>query len=317
MKATDVGRLLRLSLAPSAAADALAGLVWAHHGRFPTEARWSWLVVASLGVYHGALALNDWNDREHDARTRPGRPVPAGAIAPRAALATACVALAVGIAAAWYVGPRAGAWMTGVAVLAVAYDLVGRGPWIGPVLLGACRAGNLSCATFAVVGFARGSLEAFLPAVLYGLYVFLVSRLGRMEDGEDAQPLGARPGQLLRGIAVVPALLAVLLAWPVVAGGAHARLDGDPARLAGLGLGLLLVAFTVRGLLRLDAVDTPWTRARVEGAVGACLRRLLVLTALVALASATSEHLDAWIVAAVILAGYPLAHALRRAFPPS
>lgn len=313
----DVGRLLRLSLAPSAAADALAGVVWAHGGRFPLDGRFAWLVVASLGVYHGALALNDWNDREHDARTRPSRPLSTRAIAPGFALALAAVALVGGVLAAWHVSPRAGAWMSGVAALAVAYDLVGRGPWLGPLLLAACRAGNLGCATFAVATLVPGRVAAFAPIVVYGAYVFLVSRLGRMEDGEDAAPLGERPARLVRAIARVPLVLVFVLALPTFANPPGASGPIEPARVVALVGALGLATIASFGLARLASEPAPWTRTRVEASVGACLRRLLLLTAIVALASATGTALDAWIVTGVILCGYPLAHALRRAFPPS
>src|SRR5437773_2608345 len=92
------GRLLRLSLAPSAAADVVAGLVYGSIGGWP-ERGWAWwLVPASLGVYHGALVLNDWNDRVHDARTRPARPLPSGQVNPRAALAAGLALMLLGVA---------------------------------------------------------------------------------------------------------------------------------------------------------------------------------------------------------------------------
>ena len=88
-----LGRLLRLSLAPTALADVAAGTVlgamtWPD-GLGPFQ-----LMLASACVYHGAMALNDWADRAADARTRPGRPIPSGAIAPYTALALAVTLLA-------------------------------------------------------------------------------------------------------------------------------------------------------------------------------------------------------------------------------
>ncbi len=70
------GRLLRLSLAPSAAADALAGITIGAWGAFPLDARVLLSAAGSLCVFHGGMALNDWADREGDARTRPDRPIP-------------------------------------------------------------------------------------------------------------------------------------------------------------------------------------------------------------------------------------------------
>ena len=63
------GQLLRLSMAPSALADAAAGVLLGA-GAWPGE-RAGWMLAASFCAYHGGMALNDWADREGDARTRP------------------------------------------------------------------------------------------------------------------------------------------------------------------------------------------------------------------------------------------------------
>src|SRR5690606_29795536 len=83
-RAAAFGRLIRVSLFPTAVADVLAGLLVGGGGAFPGVGATSALVGASLLVYHGGLALNDWADREHDARTRPDRPLPSRAIPARA-----------------------------------------------------------------------------------------------------------------------------------------------------------------------------------------------------------------------------------------
>ena len=64
------GALLRLSMSPSAAADAAAGVLLGA-GTWPAGPAPFLLVAGSLCVYHGGMALNDWADRGHDARTRP------------------------------------------------------------------------------------------------------------------------------------------------------------------------------------------------------------------------------------------------------
>ena len=68
------------------------------------------------------------------------------------------------------------------------------------------------------------------------------------------------------------------------------------------------------GLFRLSFARTTWTHGEVARDVGAGLRRLLIVTAVVSLASA---HPAALPTAGAILLGYPLAHGLRRVFPPS
>ena len=302
---------MRLSLAPSAAADALCGLTLAAGGSLPTSPGTGRIVAASLCAYHGGLVLNDWADREHDRRTRPERPLPAGAIAAGSTLCAAVLLLGAAVGLAWSAAPTAGAWMAGVCLLVVAYDLWGRGPWSGPSLLALCRAGNLG------LGFAFVADPVLLPvgvalASTYGAYVFLASRLGRMEDGEDAQELGQRPRTLLLPCA---ALLLLLPAWPAVLPAWHAP---APAAWAGA---VLLATWAALGVVRPALATRHWTRALVERSMGGLLRRLLVITATASLlAPAAAEAFNpraGWVVGLAILAGYPLSFALRRVFPPS
>lgn len=273
---------MRLSLAPTAAADIVAGTLFAAHGWPGGRAPWL-LVGASLCIYHGALALNDWTDREHDARTRPTRPIPSGAVSARAALRLAIALLAGGTALAWSASNASGIALSAVALLAALYDVAGRGPWSGPLLLGLCRAGNL-LAGMSVLG-AAWALQPLSLAAGYGAYVFFVSRLGRLEDGEAGE-IGRRPSRLLATGAVcqlVPLLWAPL--WP--------------SPLASVGLFVL-------------ALRREWSRANVLEAMGSALRLLLGYSAAVAELGAGS--LAAFLL--VILA-YPLAWALRQVFPPS
>jgi 4-hydroxybenzoate polyprenyltransferase len=302
------GRLFRISLAPSAAADVVAGLVFFHAGGWPSAARAWWLVPAALGIYHGNLALNDWRDSAHDERSGRERVLVRGDISRRAALAAAASAITLGLVAAALAHPWCTLWMGALASCAVVYNLVGRGPWSGPALLAACRALNLSVGLcFALASGALEPRAALTPAVLgaplaYGAYVFLVSRLGRMEDGEDAAPLARRPSTLLLAIAL--ALCALPLAWTLIHGRA-----GVPA--------LVLAVLGAFGLVRTAWNTKSWTRPLVERAMGACLRRLLIFSACVALLHQAWSAAVPWIAAAAILCGYPIAHALRRAFPPS
>lgn len=319
------GRLLRLSLAPSALADVAAGAVWAQGGFHPTGSGLWTLMLASACVYHGGMALNDWADRAHDARTRPDRPIPSGSVSARAALLVALLLLAFGVFLAWRVASACGAWMSAVAVFAVVYDLAGRGAWLGPLLLALCRAGNLGAGI--LLGLAHGTTHSeahvelqplvLLPALLYGAYVFCVSRVGRLEDAEDGADFdpGAWPWIALGVLVLVPVLPYAPVEWNVIydlvpVEDAHAPFDALVFR----GAALALVAGALAGPVRLLATTRAWTRALVLRSMGMLLRRLLVFTAALALARGT---LDGAIVAGAILCGYPLSFALRKAFPPS
>jgi len=313
------GRLLRLSLAPSAAADVAAGVV-VGAGSWPGGVAPFLLMAGSLCVYHGGLALNDWADRDWDRRTRPERPLPSGAIGASAALSVGLLLLftgpLLGFSAARSVAAEPGfpaaasVAALGTATLgAVAYDLGPRGPWLGPLLLGLCRGSNLAAGLFlglALGGDAERAPTGVAACSLYALYVLVVSRLGRLEDGEDAAPLGRRPSAHLRQAAVLFAAVGCL---PMVrALMSDVRL---PQLLELLPLGLALGGSS--GLLTL-ARREEWRAEDVQRAMGACLRRLLVFTATCAL---LAESVHGLLVAWGILCGFPISYRLRRAFPPS
>jgi len=294
--------LLRLSLAPSAVGDALAGLLIGCGGSYPGAGDALLLVLASLGVYHGSLALNDWCDRAHDAATRPDRPIPSGAVSEHLALGIGFGLLFLGVICAALATPWAGAWMAGVAMLAVLYNRQGRGPRTGPLLLALCRGGNL--ATGSVYALASGfSLEpapVLLAVMLYGSYVFLVSKLGRMEDGEDPVLPRQQIGLLLISAA------ALLVAAGTLFHGPLTETSRFPAVLVAVGGSTALLLEAVR--------QEVWTPSRVGRCMGLCLRRLLLFGVLY------SWNTGGWtgaITAGVLLLGYPVSWSLRRWFPPS
>lgn len=337
MKLLAWGRLLRLSLAPSAAADIAAGLCLGAWGTLPARGEGALLIAASLCVYHGGMALNDWADREADARTRPDRPVPSGAVSPRGALGAGVALLLVGCALAFLTTPAAGLALTAVAACAAYYDVAGRGPWRGPLLLALCRGGNLASGVLLGVHLAMpegapgAPRLAWIACALYAGYVLSASRLGRLEDDEDEGALGARPRRALALaaaclLAVPAASLLPLAPLPPPAAGATDVAVALPVRLLPW-----LVAPLGAWHLITEALRPSWTRALVGRATGMALRRLLVFTACCALVAvlpaiqAAERGLDwpdaggvPWLlVAGGILLGYPLSHALRRVFPPT
>ncbi|MDA0947394.1 MAG: UbiA family prenyltransferase [Planctomycetota bacterium] len=295
----QLARLLRVSLLPSALADGLAGLVVGSHGELPEARLFLWL-PASAALYHGGMALNDWADRHHDAATRPDRPIPSGAVPAALALSLGLGLLAMGVLLGALAHPWLGWGGLGLASLVAAYDLVGRGPLLGPLLLGSCRSLNLGLPL--VVAAETPAPGLLLLTASYGAWVALVSTFARAEDGE-APLIPARQQSLLLACAAslpIPALTAgVVLGEPL--GGA---------------LGALLAASAAAAPLAAWRASEPWTRGRVEATVGLLLRRLLVVTASVTLVTCTLGR--AGLPAAlVILGGYPLARQLRRVAPPS
>lgn len=320
-----LGRLLRLSLMPSALADVAAGAVLARGGIDPAR-RELWLALgASACVYHGGMALNDWADRRADAGVRPDRPIPSGAIRAGAALAIAVVLLVLSVALAFAIDRNVGVLVLVLAALAAAYDLAGRGPWIGPAMLGACRALNLLVGLQIGIVYGLGAdssgvvphAQLFALPALYFAYVFCVSRVGRLEDAPEAEVAASRAprGWILAALAC----LALVPFAPRARVTVFEQLDRpfEPVhawRALGIALAAALVAWAIAAPLRAALATRAWSRGALLACMGMLLRRLLVFTAAAALAGGTSGGA---IVAALILCGYPIAYALRRVFPPS
>ena len=309
---TDYGRLLRLSLAPSALADVLVGVIVGAGGHWVGGPA-PWLLMASsLCIYHGAMALNDWADREVDARVRPDRPLPSGRVSSSSCLGLALLLMLSGVILAWIASTPAGIWMGAVACLAVLYDLWGRGSVIGPLLLACCRGGNL-LAGLALAGWSQGATAppfwTLYPALLYAAYVFLVSRLGLLEDLAPGTQLGQRPRALLRSLAgCMLASLPLALLLP----GASSILQG---KIYGAGALLVLAGAAVR--LWRSGDRAAWSSADVLGAMGLALRSTLALNlGLLLHLSAPGRFAVLW-AALALLASIPISFRLRRLFPPS
>jgi 4-hydroxybenzoate polyprenyltransferase len=306
MQPRALGRLLRISLLPSALADVAAGLVVGGRGAWPQASSLAWLFPASLCIFHGGLALNDWVDRAEDARIRPDRPIPSGAVGAGTALVLAAVLLVLGALLGALAGPRLVLGTATLALLAAIYDCIGRGAFRGPLLLGACRATNLGIALYASGRLAAsepiGLVPLLLPALVYGAYVFTLSTLARLEDAEHDEIVATFPRRVL----LLCALFLCVGPFTV---------PGSPPLVSRL-LGLALAASGAFGLVQLARSPGPWTRGRAGAATGATLRRLLVLTSALSLA-AWHGSLAAPLVAAAILCGYPVSFALRRVFPPT
>ena len=241
-------RLVRAPAVFSALGDPIAGLLL-DDGDFSAEQA-SRLSAASAMLYLAGMALNDLADREEDARDRPERPIPSGAVSPRAAALIGGSLLLGGVLAA----RRGGARWTGPALAAmiVAYDFqLKRSAMLGPVAMGACRALSLLMGVEASHGVVtRRGTEG---ALQLGAYVAGLTMIARGETG------AARTRELRAGAGLVAG---ALLATAV---------RGGPASLAWSAATAALAGPTVR-----RAVVQPSPRT-VGPAVGALIRAIPAL----------------------------------------
>jgi len=311
-------RVLRLSLFPSAIADPAVGALLgsAAVGSFGL-AEWKTIGLAlgaSLCVYHGAMALNDWADRKVDAERGRSRPLVSGDLSAGLVLLVAVCLLAVGPALVHFGLQRPSATLALVmaSLVAALYDLVGRGPWLGPFLLGAARGANLLFGALALGWQIGGTRAPLVAALAYGLFVFLIGRLGRMEDGEDSRPLAERPATLLKGLALwmVLAPLAVGLLARTESASSAAPLYAWPAAV----LGLAILASRAR-LLHSLITPAAWTPARVEAAMGPVLGSLVTWTVGLLLLAVPGP--ESWLVAALLLWAQKAGRRMMRFIPPS
>jgi len=212
-------RLVRAPAVFSALGDPIAGLLL-DDADFSAR-RASRLSAASAMLYLAGMALNDLADREDDARDRPERPIPSGAVSPRAAALIGGSLLLGGVLAA----RRGGARWTGPALAAmiVAYDFqLKRSATLGPMAMGACRALSLLMGVEASRGVVtRRGTEG---ALLLGAYVAGLTLIARGETG------AARTTELRTGAGLAAG---ALLATAVRGGPASVAWSAATAALAG------------------------------------------------------------------------------------
>ncbi|MGV4988832.1 SCO3242 family prenyltransferase [Streptomyces sp. NRAIS4] len=184
-----VAELVRAPAALTVPGDSLAGAAAA--GR-PFGARTPLLGAASVCLYWAGMALNDFADREVDARERPERPIPSGRVSPGFALGLATGLSAAGLALAGAAGGRPALRVAvPLAVTVWSYDLgCKRHPVAGPVTMAAARGLDVLLGA----GSARLGAAARVAGLVAG-HTLVVSALGRHENtGAGPRLLGPTIG---------------------------------------------------------------------------------------------------------------------------
>jgi 4-hydroxybenzoate polyprenyltransferase len=210
---TTWGRLLRLPNLFTVPGDPVAGYLLASRGVLGWAGRLGWdvlgAVAAALCLYCAGLLLNDYFDRHVDARERPDRPIPSGAVKPRTVLIVGLLLLAAGpVIACAVCGGWAGAIAAVTALLVYAYDAgIKNVPWLGPVVMGSCRAVSVLIGAGAAAG---GAPLAPLPFIAAGLTWVYTTSVTVIAAGEAT---GERPGRraYIPGAVILIACLSLAL----------------------------------------------------------------------------------------------------------
>jgi len=299
----DLARLVRAPAALSVPGDVIAGAVAA--GR-PSTPRTLAAIGSSICLYWAGMALNDYADATVDAVERPQRPIPAGRVPRRTALAVAGGLTAAGLGLATAAGGRRsllGALPLTAAVWA--YDLKLKSTPAGPAAMAAARTLNVLTGALlpgADAAPATGRLRrAAVPAALVGVHTGTLMALSRHE-------IAGAPARVPATTLAASTATALAAALPTtvrpVAGHATARLR------TGLATTGALAYLGSYGLAQARAVQEP-SGENVRRAVGAGILGLMPLQA------ALTARAGAPALAATLGVVHPLARRLARRISPT
>jgi 4-hydroxybenzoate polyprenyltransferase len=215
-------RLGRISNLPTVWTNVLAGSVIAGGDRHSDQI--ALILIAMSAFYVGGMYLNDFFDREIDARDRPGRPIHAGEIRAGTVSSIGFGLLATGVALMIPFGLAAtisGALLAAVIVL---YDVWHKGNVLSPLVMGICRAlvyigtgAALAGSTSTAMMIGAAALASHVAGITYAAKQENLDKIGNLWPlALLAVPLLAALPALFSGWIVVVAFL-LLLAADIVA----------------------------------------------------------------------------------------------------
>lgn len=219
---------------------------------------------AALAFYASGLLANDFFDRAIDARERPNRPIPSGAVSPATVKWIAILLSLAGLLMTLPAGRSASA--TGLLlVLAVwFYNAAGkRLAWLAPFSMGICRGLSLLLGAAVLGREGLTSPPVLMAALFLTLYVALITLIARHEADPEAEPI---PGWCRWGI---PLLLTVWLVILLIRPGGTAAFNWKS-------MSALLAAMSILWAIVWVAQMRPQASPRViQASVGGLIRGLL------------------------------------------
>jgi 4-hydroxybenzoate polyprenyltransferase len=161
------------------------------------------LLVAMSLCYVGGMYLNDYFDRAIDARERPERPIPCGAISAGAVAAIGFVLLGGGFVLVAMTGiATASVFAALLAAAIIVYDMRHKGNPLAPAIMGGCRA-----LVYVTAAALAGNLSVFViaAAVAVAAYVAGLTYAARQESLDkvgNLWPLALLAAPLLAAVGV-------------------------------------------------------------------------------------------------------------------
>jgi 4-hydroxybenzoate polyprenyltransferase len=215
-------RLGRISNLPTVWTNVLAGSVIAGGDRHSDQI--ALILIAMSAFYVGGMYLNDFFDREIDARDRPGRPIHAGEIRAGTVSSIGFGLLATGVALMIPFGLAAAISGALLAAVIVLYDVWHKGNVLSPLVMGICRAlvyigtgAALAGSTSTAMMIGAAALASHVAGITYAAKQENLDKIGNLWPlALLAVPLLAALPALFSGWIVVVAFL-LLLAADIVA----------------------------------------------------------------------------------------------------
>jgi len=260
--------LARVSNTPTVVTDVLAGAAVATAGAALPAGAVALVAVACVLFYVAGMVLNDLLDLEHDRTARPERPLPSGAVSPRAAATAVAGLFAVGSGLLLAAGVAAFLLGLGLIGLIVLYDAWHKGVAFSPALMAGTRM-MVYVVAFAAVAGAGAPADLLVPAALLGAYVAALTQVAKVEDGQVKLRPWAVALVLAPAVWAVTQGLVAAIAGAVLAAAALSGLHAVRQGRVGVGIGRLIA-----GIALVDAAviaSTGATGLAVAAALGGSL----------------------------------------------
>lgn len=181
--------LVRIPTVFSSMSNAFAGWFIGGGNGFP-PVLFAGIAAAGLFIMAG-MALNDIADKDVDARERPGRPIPSGAVSPALAWGLSLSMMALGLAILVLANPLSAAMGAALCLAIFLYNFRLKGTALGPAAMGLCRALNLltgiSLSWNAIPHPASLPKPVYLVLLSLWAYIALVTYLARDEVGGNSR----------------------------------------------------------------------------------------------------------------------------------
>jgi 4-hydroxybenzoate polyprenyltransferase len=170
--------LARISNSPTVVSNILAGAALA--GVLWPDGKLGLIAIAMVLFYTAGMYLNDLMDYAVDCRERPERPLPAGIVSRRAAVAVVLTLCGCGSLLLWRIGPRP--FLSGLVLIAliICYDRWHKSNPLSPLLMALCRL------MVYITAFLAFSVQSFSPLLIPGsllvLYVIGLTYIAKTEN---------------------------------------------------------------------------------------------------------------------------------------